>query len=76
MAAAENGAPEPEGFGVFSGDGGQRLPEVVAGVEAMPCHLSVFVSFHDVDPFFGDFEVLAEGVEEVSGEKTVPSFAD
>lgn len=52
------------------------MPELADWVEGVPRDPAILVSFDNVDPFFGDPDALAEGVEVVSSQETLPSLAD
>lgn len=76
MAAVEDGAAEPNGFGVLLGDGRERVPQLESGIEGVPRNPTLAVPSDDVDPLFGDAEALAEGVEVVPGQEALPPLAD
>ena len=76
MAATEDDVAKTKGFGVLTGDRWERMPNLVNRVKCIPSDPTIFISFHDIDPFFCKFEVLAEGVKVIASQEAVPTLAD
>lgn len=52
------------------------MPKLIHRIEGIPTNPAISVSFHDIDPFFGKFEVLSLGVEVIASQQAVPTLAN